>query len=210
VSQAVPKRRLRLYLRTTARQVAVGVVVTDRRGRAQLAFRLPKLTADVYSPAACCSRGSLVKGRGLLSVRALPPTGFGPLGAPGCSPASPRNREGTGPTQSEVFATAAGAELWALGATQVEGETAALDGVIGTEKKIVFRMTSGIPTNIYAVAPRGTRVPLFWGPSPHRNSDWQRPGYEWGAGFIFTEPGCWRIHAGSAPAQGDIWLLIRS
>ena len=111
VSGAVPGKRLRLYLRRwplvmTAAPVRVGSLEADRRGRAQLVFRLPELPANVYAPAACCSRGGFIAGRGLLSVPALPPAGFGPLGASGCSPASPRYRDGTGLGQHEVFGTA--------------------------------------------------------------------------------------------------------
>jgi hypothetical protein len=214
VSSAIPGKRLRLYLRayplTTSRPLTIGAVVPDRRGRARLTFRLPQLTADVYVPTACCSRGNMVIGHGLLSVPAVPPSGFGPLGGPGCSPASPRNRDSTGFAQTEVFGTAVGAQLWALGATVPGGDSAALDGAIGTTKKIIFRMTSRVPANFYAVAPDGSRLPPVWGPDAHAGSNWNRPGYEWGAGFNFTQVGCWQIHAGSPPAQGDVWLLIRS
>ena len=215
VSGAVPGKRLRLYLRRwplfmTAPPIPVGNVVPNRRGGAQLTFRLPELDANVYALAACCSRGDFVAGHGLLSVPALLPAGFGPLGAPGCNPASPRNRAGTGFGQTEVFGTAAGAQLWALGATAPDGDSAALDNVIGEQKKIIFRMTSGVPTNFYAIAPDGNRIAAVWGPDAHAGSNWNRPGSEWGAGFVFTQPGCWQIHAGLPPAQGDVWILIRS
>jgi hypothetical protein len=219
VSGAAPGRRLRLYLRqyplTTAHPVAIGAVVPNRRGRAELVFHMPNLDANVYAPAACCSRGLFVAGRGLLSVTALAPGGFGPLGASGCNPASPRNRDQTAPfAQSEIFGTAVGAQLWALagsaGTSLSDPATATLDGVVGKLEKIIFRMTSGVPTTFYAVAPDGTRVPPAWGPDPHLGSNWNRPGAEWGAGFVFTQPGCWQIHAGSEPAQGDLWFSVRS
>ncbi len=215
VSGAAPGKRLRLYLRRwplfmTATPIPVGSVIPNRRGKAQLTFRLPQLDANVYTPAACCSRGEFIAGHGLLSVPARLPAGFGPFGASGCSPASPRNRDGTGLAQTEVVGTARGAQLWALGATAPDGDSAALDNVIGDQKKIIFRMTSGVPKNFYAIAPDGNRVPPVWGPDAHTGSNWNRPGSEWGAGFVFTQPGCWQIHAGSPPAQGDVWLLIRS
>lgn len=149
-------------------------------------------------------------GRGLLSVPALAPAGFGSLGGSGCAPASPRNREGTGFGATEVFGTSVGAQLWALGAGQPSADEATLHGVVGKETKIIFRMTSGVPSVFYSVAPDGTRAPPLWGPSAHLSSNWNRPGAEWGAGFVFTAPGCWRLHAGSPPAQGDIWISIRS
>jgi len=215
VSGALPGRRLRLYLlryplTMTAPPVAIGAVVPDWRGRGQLSFRVPQLAVDVYVPAACCSRGDQVMGRGLLSISAVAPAGFGPLGAAGCAPASPRNSDGIGLAQGEVFATAVGAQLWAMNAARTSDDQATLDGVVATQTKIVFRMTSGVPSVFYAVAPDGTRVPPLWGPSPHLGSNWNRPGAEWGAGFVFTGPGCWQIHAGTPPAQGDFWILIRS
>jgi len=48
------------------------------------------------------------------------------------------------------------------------------------------------------------------GHATHSGSAWTRPGFEWGAGFVFDEPGCWRIHAGAPPAQGDIWIAVAS
>ncbi|MEN3342610.1 MAG: hypothetical protein V7644_2014 [Actinomycetota bacterium] len=210
VSRAAPHRRLRLYLaaRTTRRLVSVGSVVPGGDGHGRLAVRLPALAADVYAPAARV-RGALVTGRGRLSVRAEPPAGFGAPGAPGCAPASPRQHD-------DVFGTASGAQLWALlgfnppGSAFVSGDTAAYSGVVGQEVKIVFRMTSGVPAAFYAVAPDGTHVAPAWGPTAHLGSGWARPGREWGAGFVFGSPGCWAIHAGAPPAQGDIWISIRS
>lgn len=202
VTGALPAKPVRVYLSSSAGILTrVGTIA---RGGRMLRISLPGLAADVYAPAARTGFGTIVRGRGRLSVRALPPPDFGPVGSAGCSPASPR----VGP---DVFGTAAGAQLWALGAAGPDAaDTASLDGVIGKEKKIVFRMTSGVPTVFYSVAPDGRRVPPIWGPSPHLGSTWTRPGYEWGAGFVFDVPGCWRIHAGAPPAQGDVWVVVGS
>jgi len=75
--------------------------------------------------------------------------------------------------------------------------------------KIVFKMTSGVPQTFYAVAPDGTRVAPAW-MEAHGSSNWNRPGAEWGAGFVFDQAGCWRIHAGAVPHSGDIWFAILS
>jgi hypothetical protein len=205
VSGATASRALRVYLvDLVGRRTAVGRVRPDRHGRAQLRFRLPSLEADVYAPAVVDGSGRLAVGRGRLSVQPLPPAGFGPLGAAGCTPASPAN------DRMEVFGSAAGAQLWALGAAQPGSASAALDGVVGKETKIIFRMTlGGAPDVFYAVAPDGSNVPPIW-MQRHSGSTWTRPGSEWGAGFVFSQPGCWRIHAGTPPAQGDVWLSIRS
>jgi hypothetical protein len=59
-----------------------------------------------------------------------------------------------------------------------------------------------------AIGPDGKVVEPVWGPNVHGGSNWIRqPGREWGAGFVFPEPGCWRIRVGS---RGDVWLLVRS
>jgi hypothetical protein len=179
-------------------------VGTIARGKRALRFRLPSLAADVYAPAVTID-GRVVVGRGRLSVRAVPPPGFGPPGGPGCTPASPLRGW-------DVFGTAVGAQLWALFqfAGPVSGETIGYDGVVGKNVKIVFRMTSGVPTVFYAVAPDGRKVAPVSGPTAHTGSTWSRPGSEWGSQFVFDMPGCWRIHAGAAPAQGDVWLVVRS
>jgi hypothetical protein len=200
VSGAAPVEPTRVYLSDlTGELTRVGTLA---RGQRRLAFRLPRLEADVYAPA--IRAGSrVVVGRGRLSVRALPPAGFGPVGATDCAPPSPRS-------DHDVFGTAEGAQLWALPfAGPSSGSTAAYDGVLGKETKIVFRMTSGIPTVFYAVSPDGRQVAPAW-TQPHIGSTWNRPGAEWGAGFVLDAPGCWRIHAGRPPAQGDIWIVVRS
>jgi hypothetical protein len=214
ISGSAPRRPLAVFLRTAplsgTRSHRVGHVLRTATGRARLVFRLPRLAADVYRPWLRLGT-TFVAGRGLLSVAALPPTGFGQLGAPGCAPASPRNQRTSSSGLVEVFGTSAGTQLWALPfATVGNGEATTLTGVVGSgQTKIVFKMTSGVPRIFYAVAPNGTRVaPASM--TPHGSSSWNRPGAEWGAGFVFDQPGCWRIHAGAAPHSGDIWLSILS
>jgi hypothetical protein len=214
ITGAVPERPLALFLQAYplvgTRPHRVGRVRPNANGRAQLVFRLPRLAADVYRPWLRLGR-TFVVGRGRLSVAALPPTGFGPPGAPGCAPASPRNKQPTSSGLSEVFGTSAGTQFWALPFATLEGgSAAALSGVVGNgDTKIVFKMTSGVPQTFYAVAPDSTRVAPAW-MEAHGSSSWNRPGAEWGAGFAFDQPGCWRIHAGAAPHSGDIWLAIMS
>jgi hypothetical protein len=142
-----------------------------------------------------------------------PPVGFGPLGGPSCDPPSPRNRAGeTFPARGEVLGTAVGGKLWALffNGEWASSESAVLAGVVGKRVKIVFRMTGSGGFDIAAIAPDGTRVGPVWGPVFHPSSTWTRPGLEWGAGFVFPQPGCWRIHAKNGNVAGDVWLLVRS
>ena len=211
---AVPGRPLALFLRASPlageRPRRVGRVFPDSRGRARLVFRLPRLAAEVFRPWLRVG-GTFVAGLGRLSVAALPPAGFGPPGAPGCAPASPRNEQPTSSGLSEVFGTSTGTVLWALPFAALGGsEAATLSGVVGNgATKIVFKMTSGVPHIFYAVAPDGTHIAPAW-MEAHGSSNWNRPGAEWGAGFAFDQPGCWRIHAGAALRSGDIWLAILS
>jgi hypothetical protein len=182
-------------------------VGTLARGRRLVRVRLPKLPAAVYTPATL-SGSRLVRGRGTLSLRPLPPRGFGPAGTAGCAPASPR-------FAFDAFGTATGTQFWGLfefnphGAT-LAGATVTYDGVVGKDVKIVFRMTSGIPSVFYAIAPDGAHVAPDWVPEPHLGSNWRRPGAEWGAGFTFATPGCWNIHAEAPHVHGDIFVDVRS
>jgi hypothetical protein len=142
------------------------------------------------------------------AVATSPPTGVGPLGRAGCSPPSPANPEVTG--FRDVFGTAFGGErIWALpflpGGEWARTDAAAFDGVAGKVMKIVFRMRAYHALS--AVGPDGTASKPAWGPVHHSDSNWNRPGQEWGAGFLLSEPGCWRLRAGTA---GDVWLLVRS
>jgi hypothetical protein len=201
-----PTAPTRVYLANVVGTLTpVGAIA---RGKRTISVRLPTLSGDVYAPATRPG-GRVVLGSGRLSLRATPPSGFGALGAAGCAPASPRNTSVTGFGATEVFGTAAGAQFWALGATDGDLASAGLDGVVGQERKIIFRMTGGVPAVFYAVSPDGRTLLPVW-KQGHLGSDWGRPGSEWGAGFVFDTPGCWRIHAGTAPAQGDLWLVVRS
>jgi hypothetical protein len=146
--------------------------------------------------------------------RAIPtpsPTDFGPLGRSGCEPPSPADRSPR--PFRDIFGTAVGdEELWALpflpaGATWGQTDAAVFDGLVGKVVKIVFGMTA-FHAPFQAIGPGGVVVAPVWGPSFHGSSNWIRqPGSEWGAGFVFPEPGCWRIRVG---ARGDLWILIRS
>ena len=153
------------------------------------------------------------------TVPTPPPAGFAALGQPGCSPASPRNRTGDALARAEVFGTTTGGRFWGLFAFMPVAEAwagddaAVVQHLVGKEVKIVFKLTGSL-SNFYAVAPGGTRTSPAWGPEFHTSSSWTRPGAEWGAGFVFGETGCWRIHAdganGTTPVTGDIWLRVVS
>src|SRR5260370_426041 len=65
----------------------------------------------------------------------------------------------------------------------------------------------GVPQMV-AFGPDGTRHQLAWGPAFHLGSNWDKPGDEWGAGYVFTVPGCWDLRAVRGQARADVWLLV--
>jgi hypothetical protein len=125
------------------------------------------------------------------------------LGRPGCDPASPVDRE-TGST--EVQGTSSQVQLWGLiMATGVDHPVR-----VNEQVKIVWRITGAGDLYLSSIGPDGRTHPLQWGPDPHLSSNYQRPGQEWGAGYLFTQPGCWNLHATRGTATADVWLKIAS
>jgi hypothetical protein len=124
------------------------------------------------------------------------------LGAPGCHPASPVTRFNS--FLPLVQGTGRGATLWGLLMFRH-----ALPARAGDQEKIVWRMTGLGPTiTLLAIGPDGSPHRLLWGPAFHTGSDFDEPGDEWGAGFVFAEPGCWDLHAVGGAATADVWLTV--
>jgi hypothetical protein len=226
LSRAQPNHSVRVFLVTSQALQnvdsmqdpllrTVGSIRTNRRGDGSLAFTMPVVPPDVFSLIACCSARRFVRGTGLLAVRAESPPGFGPLGSSGCAPASPRNTGATsGLGENEVFGTGVGGELWTLfilpsDSAWASSTSAVIDGVVNKQVKIIFKFDDGAGS-LYAVDPSGVQVKPVWGPESHGSSNWLRPGAEWGAGFVFDRPGCWRIHVSSGRSFGDAWLAVQS
>jgi hypothetical protein len=214
-SSSAPIARLRVRARSPDGQVTTIRTRVVERGVRRGSFRFP--TAGAWTlfatdpPRGRVHSVAQVRVRVLDPVPTAPPEGFGALGRRQCDPPSPASGEATG--LRDVFGTALGGEeFWALpflpvGATWPTPHFAVFEGLVGKEIKIVFGMTS-FHRPFRAIAPTGAPLKPKWGPSFHTGSTWdRRPGVEWGAGFVFPEPGCWRIQAGSL---GDLWLLIRS
>jgi len=123
-----------------------------------------------------------------------------PLGAPGCQP--PSSLHTSAAKFPEVQGTATGVQLWALLFTVPLVSP-------GKEIKIVWRMTGAGPLHLSTRGPRGTQARLTFGPEEHGGSNWNRPGDEWGTGFIFPVVGCWDLHATRGSASGDVWLVVQ-
>jgi hypothetical protein len=76
--------------------------------------------------------------------------------------------------------------------------------------KIVWRMTGSGPLKLAAYDAEGKRVPLAWGPEEHGGSTYKRPGDEWGSGYRFAKPGCYRLTARRTVGRAEVWLRIRA
>ncbi|MGD9995870.1 MAG: hypothetical protein AB7L17_04830 [Ilumatobacteraceae bacterium] len=80
--------------------------------------------------------------------------------------------------------------------------------VDGDEVKVVWRMTGEGDVHVASEAPSGRAGTLTFGPEYHPSSSYDRPGMEWGTGFLFDEPGCWHIHLERDIGQGDVWFDV--
>jgi hypothetical protein len=117
-------------------------------------------------------------------------------GAPGCHPPSPID------SLAEIRGTATGAQLWAL---LFASQPIHLQQSI----KIVWKMTGTGPFSISTHGPQKKQAQLTFGPELHSGSNWNRPGDEWGTGFIFPLAGCWDLHITRGAAYGDVWLIVQ-
>jgi hypothetical protein len=103
----------------------------------------------------------------------------------------------------QVEGTGHGASLWGLLMFPHP-----LPARVGDQEKIVWRMTgSGVP-QMTAIGPDGTIHRLAWGPAYHTSSNWNKPGDEWGAGYVFNVAGCWDLRASRGAATADVWLRV--
>ncbi|MEU4571629.1 hypothetical protein ACBI99_41795 [Nonomuraea sp. ATR24] len=100
----------------------------------------------------------------------------------------------------EVKGAGRGAELWGLLFAEVPFEA-------GAEVKIVWRMTGEGPLRA-AASLDGRRARLVW-LEEHSGSSWRRPGREWGTGWVFPEPGCWKVELSRTRGSGYVWLDVR-
>ncbi|HLU71997.1 MAG TPA: hypothetical protein VKZ82_07440 [Nonomuraea sp.] len=100
----------------------------------------------------------------------------------------------------EVRGSAEDAELWGLLFGEVPFKA-------GTEVKVVWRMTGDGPVEASATGPGGKRAKLVW-LQEHGGSSWRRPGDEWGTGWVFPEPGCWKVELSRTKGSGYAWLRV--
>ncbi|MEU7830421.1 MULTISPECIES: hypothetical protein [unclassified Nonomuraea] len=102
----------------------------------------------------------------------------------------------------EVRGVSRDAEVWGLLFAPVPFKR-------GKEVKIVWRMTGEGPLKVTAALPDGTRAKPTFGPEQHTGSNWQRPGEEWGTGFVFPKAGCYRVDLTRTRGSGHLWLPVK-
>jgi hypothetical protein len=123
------------------------------------------------------------------------------LGAPGCHPASPVTLFNA--FLPQVEGTGHRATLWGLLMF-----SHAPPARVGDQEKIVWRMTGAGLLTLASIGPDGKHHRLAWGPAAHASSNWDKPGDEWGAGYVFTAPGCWDLRAIRGDATADVWIRV--
>ncbi len=125
------------------------------------------------------------------------------LGVAGCESPSPITFT---PMQGpEVQGTGYGATLYGL--IMIAG-TGPWSVRAGENVKIVWRMTGSGPLTLTVIGPQGTPGTLAWGPEYHTSSNYDRPGDEWGAGYVFKTAGCWHLHAKRTTGSADVWFKV--
>ena len=127
---------------------------------------------------------------------------FEPLGGPGCSPPSPLldwyADDGSGSGRLvEGLATSKEIEAWAL-----VWERPPLRA--GEKIKMVWRVTGEGEFTIRAVQ-GDQEAELLWAFGP-RESNFYRPGEEWGTVFVFPSAGCWDIEITRATSVAHFWI----
>lgn len=106
------------------------------------------------------------------------------------------------PGQPEAHPVASGADVWALLFSGQPIRT-------GQPVKIAWHMTGSGVFGVNAYSPAGVHVPSN-GIEPHRGSNWNRPGDEWGTHFVFPSAGCWDLHVTRDGSFGDLWLSVQA
>jgi hypothetical protein len=143
--------------------------------------------------------GSAAKAPGSAPPGSVPPAATRPAAIQSAVPAA--HCPSMPVSLDETQGTGHGATLWALFFGPLRRDT---------EIKVVWRMTGDGDLSMWANGPRGARVTPVWGPEAHGGSTWQKPGQEWGTGWVFPSAGCWMVHATrSQSGSGELALLIR-
>ncbi len=131
-------------------------------------------------------------------------TGFGPLGASGCAPASPIS-ENSGFPEVQGTPNPGGDGVSLFGLIMADGAPAFH---VGGDVKVVWRLDGVGGDTVRLLDPTGAERDLSWGPEAHTSSTYERPGLEWGTGFVLDAPGCWEMRFGSGSTGASVWFEV--
>lgn len=141
----------------------------------------------------------------LAACRAVPAT---PVPTPVCVPSPTVVDEASG--YPEIEFPASEGTLWAL--LQAPGG----EFHVGVPAHILWKMTDGRgDIRLTAIHESGAHTGPTYGPiSREYRSQWQHEGQEWGSGFVFPLPGCWRIVVSrwlipaDVPVTGEVEIQV--
>jgi len=128
---------------------------------------------------------------------------YGPVAS--CSRPSPIDKAPGGIGFPEVVGHGNDARLWGLIMAPRYPLVAGEDVV-----KIVWHITGHGPLKLAEYDERGRPIALAWGPEAHGTeaSNYARPGEEWGAGYLFRQPGCYHLTAHRTKGRAEVWLWV--
>ena len=123
-------------------------------------------------------------------------------GAPHAKPSLPLSQQLNQVPGTEVRAESSTLETWALLYQPTPWRA-------GEEVKVVWRTTGTGAFEVVAVGPDSQVVQPISGPTPHFDSNWGRPGDEWGTFFRLDAPGKWmlRVERGQASASLAVTVI---
>lgn len=76
-------------------------------------------------------------------------------------------------------------------------------------KKIVWRASGSGELAVTVGRPDGESTSLTWGPEYHPDSNYDRPGDEYGSGLVTDQPGCWHLRfSRSETGIADVWFEV--
>jgi hypothetical protein len=130
---------------------------------------------------------------------------FTPLGQAECTPPSPFLPwpEDSQPGElAEIRATSSDIDVWGL-LWQIPPLK------VDEEIKMVWRVPGEGEFDIRA-SQGATEAELSFGPSLHMESNFERPGDEWGTAFIFPSSGCWQIEITRGTESAHVWVHVET
>ena len=159
-------------------------------------LRIAMIMAALVVLAGCTDSEPSSRPTATVTTTPYPAPSLGPLGQPGCKPASPFSAMELQGTPGER-----GTSLYGLAFVRASEPLK-----VGEDIKVAWRMTGKGDLNVRLIDPDGHGKALAWGPEAHGGSTYHRPGDEWGTGFKFDQPGCWEIQFSRDASHASVWI----